>query len=127
MAWNAALSAMFIGLGILTKGPVAFLIFALTFAVYLVVKRFKFEFRWKDVAMDAARTALRLGNEVYIIYRRDENEMPARKEEVHHAKEEGIIFDVLTNPVEVIQNESGWVSGIKCVKMKFCAVYMIKS
>lgn len=71
-----------------------------------------------NVAMDAARTAKRLGAEVHIIYRRGEEELPARKEEVHHAKEEGIIFDVLTNPVEVIQNESGWVSGIKCVKME---------
>ena len=71
-----------------------------------------------NVAMDAARTAKRLGAEVHIIYRRGEEELPARKEEVHHAKEEGIIFDVLTNPVEVIQNEAGWVSGIKCVKME---------
>ena len=71
-----------------------------------------------NVAMDAARTARRLGAEVHIIYRRGEEELPARKEEVHHAKEEGIIFDVLTNPVEVIQNEEGWVSGIKCVKME---------
>lgn len=71
-----------------------------------------------NVAMDAARTAKRLGAEVHIIYRRGEEELPARKEEVHHAKEEGIIFDVLTNPVEVIQNEDGWVSGIKCVRME---------
>ncbi|CDM69306.1 Glutamate synthase (NADPH), homotetrameric [Clostridium bornimense] len=71
-----------------------------------------------NVAMDAARTAKRLGAEVHIIYRRGEEELPARKEEVHHAKEEGIIFDVLTNPVEIIQNEQGWVSGIKCVKME---------
>ena len=71
-----------------------------------------------NVAMDAARTAKRIGAEVHIIYRRGEEELPARKEEVHHAKEEGIIFDVLTNPVEVIQNEAGWVSGIKCVKME---------
>ena len=70
-----------------------------------------------NVAMDAARTALRLGAEVHIVYRRSEEELPARVEEVHHAKEEGIIFDLLTNPVEIIADESGWVSGIKCVKM----------
>lgn len=71
-----------------------------------------------NVAMDAARTALRLGAEVHIVYRRSEEELPARKEEVHHAKEEGIIFDLLTNPIEVIGNESGWVTGMKCVKME---------
>ena len=71
-----------------------------------------------NVAMDAARTALRLGSEVHIIYRRSEEELPARVEEVHHAKEEGIIFDLLTNPVEILEDENGWVSGIKCIRME---------
>ncbi len=71
-----------------------------------------------NVAMDAARTALRLGAEVHIVYRRSEEELPARVEEVHHAKEEGIIFDLLTNPVEILSDENGWVNGIKCVKME---------
>lgn len=71
-----------------------------------------------NVAMDAARTALRLGAEVHIVYRRSEEELPARVEEVHHAKEEGIIFDLLTNPTEILANEDGWVCGIKCVKME---------
>ena len=71
-----------------------------------------------NVAMDAARTALRLGAETHIIYRRSEEELPARVEEVHHAKEEGVIFDLLTNPVEILTTEDGWVSGIKCVKME---------
>ena len=71
-----------------------------------------------NVAMDAARTALRLGSEVHIVYRRSEEELPARKEEVHHAKEEGVIFDILTNPVEILSDENGWVKGMKCVKMK---------
>ncbi len=71
-----------------------------------------------NVAMDAARTALRLGAEVHIVYRRSEAELPARVEEVHHAKEEGIIFDLLTNPVEILADENGWVSGIKCIKME---------
>ena len=71
-----------------------------------------------NVAMDAARTALRLGAEVHIVYRRSEEELPARAEEVHHAKEEGIIFDLLTNPTEIMVDENGWVSGIKCVKME---------
>ena len=71
-----------------------------------------------NVAMDAARTALRLGAEVHIVYRRGEEELPARAEEVHHAKEEGIIFDLLTNPVEIIEDEKGWVKSIKCVKME---------
>ena len=71
-----------------------------------------------NVAMDAARTALRLGAEVHIVYRRSEAELPARVEEVHHAKEEGIIFDLLTNPTEIIADENGWVSGIKCIKME---------
>ncbi len=71
-----------------------------------------------NVAMDAARTALRLGAEVHIVYRRSEEELPARVEEVHHAKEEGIIFDLLTNPVEILQDENGWVNGIKCIRME---------
>ena len=71
-----------------------------------------------NVAMDAARTALRLGAEVHVVYRRGESELPARAEEVHHAKEEGIIFDLLTNPVEIIADEKGWVSGIKCIRME---------
>ena len=71
-----------------------------------------------NVAMDAARCAMRLGAEhVYIIYRRSEAEMPARREEVHHAKEEGIEIVYLTNPTEIIGDEKGHVSGIKCVKM----------
>jgi len=70
-----------------------------------------------NVAMDAARTALRLGAEVHIVYRRSEEELPARAEEVHHAKEEGVIFDILTNPVEIVEKD-GWVQGIKCVKME---------
>nr|WP_317379753.1 NADPH-dependent glutamate synthase [uncultured Faecalimonas sp.] len=71
-----------------------------------------------NVAMDAARTALRLGAEVHIVYRRSEEELPARVEEVHHAKEEGIIFDLLTNPKEVLVDENGWVKGMVCVKME---------
>ena len=71
-----------------------------------------------NVAMDAARTALRLGAETHIVYRRSEAELPARVEEVHHAKEEGIIFDILTNPTEILTDENGWVKGMKCVKMK---------
>ena len=71
-----------------------------------------------NVAMDAARTALRLGAEVHIVYRRSEEELPARVEEVHHAKEEGIIFDLLTNPVEILEDEKGWVKGIKCIRME---------
>ena len=71
-----------------------------------------------NVAMDAARTALRLGAEVHIVYRRSEAELPARAEEVHHAKEEGIIFDLLTNPVEIHADEKGWVKGITCIRME---------
>ncbi len=71
-----------------------------------------------NVAMDAARTALRLGAETHIVYRRSEEELPARVEEVHHAKEEGIIFDLLTNPVEILEDENGWVKGMKCVRME---------
>lgn len=68
--------------------------------------------------MDAARTALRLGAEVHIVYRRSEEELPARVEEVHHAKEEGIIFDLLTNPVEILTDENGWVKGMTCIRME---------
>ena len=71
-----------------------------------------------NVAMDAARTALRLGAEVHIVYRRSEAELPARVEEVHHAKEEGVIFDLLQNPVEIIIDENDWVKGMKIVKME---------
>ena len=71
-----------------------------------------------NVAMDDARAALRLGAEVHIVYRRSEEELPARAEEVHHAKEEGIIFDLLTNPTEVLTDDKGNVTGIKCVKME---------
>ncbi len=71
-----------------------------------------------NVAMDAARTALRLGAEVHIVYRRSEEELPARAEEVHHAKEEGIIFDLLTNPTEILVDDKGWVKGMKCVRME---------
>ncbi len=71
-----------------------------------------------NVAMDAARTALRLGSETHIVYRRSEAELPARIEEVHHAKEEGVIFDVLTNPTEILVDENGWVKGMKCVEME---------
>ncbi|MBD5501028.1 MAG: NADPH-dependent glutamate synthase [Lachnospiraceae bacterium] len=71
-----------------------------------------------NVAMDAARTALRLGGEVHIVYRRSEEELPARVEEVHHAKEEGIIFDLLTNPIEILVDEKGWVNGIRCIRME---------
>lgn len=71
-----------------------------------------------NVAMDAARTALRLGAEVHIVYRRSEEELPARVEEVHHAKEEGIIFNLLTNPTEILSDEKGWVNGMKCIRME---------
>ena len=71
-----------------------------------------------NVAMDAARTALRLGAEVHLVYRRSEQELPARAEEVHHAKEEGIIFNLLTNPVEILEDENGWVRGIRCIRME---------
>ncbi len=74
-----------------------------------------------NVAMDAARTALRLGAEVHIVYRRSEEELPARVEEVHHAREEGIIFDLLTNPVEILEDEKGWVKGMKCIRMELGA------
>ncbi len=71
-----------------------------------------------NVAMDAARTALRLGSKVAIVYRRAEKELPARVEEVHHAKEEGIDFQLLTNPVEILADEKGWVRGIRCIRME---------
>ena len=71
-----------------------------------------------NVAMDAARTARRLGAEVHIVYRRSRAELPARVEEVHHAVEEGIIFDILTNPTEILGTETGWVKALKCVKME---------
>lgn len=71
-----------------------------------------------NVAMDAARTALRLGAEVHVVYRRSEEELPARQEEVHHAKEEGIIFDLLTNPVEILVDENDAVKGIRCIRME---------
>ncbi len=71
-----------------------------------------------NVAMDAARTALRLGAEVHIVYRRSEAELPARVEEVHHAKEEGVIFNLLTNPVEILTDENDWVTGMVVRKME---------
>ena len=71
-----------------------------------------------NVAMDAARTALRLGADVHIVYRRSEAELPARVEEVHHAKEEGIVFNLLTNPVEILTDENGWVKGMVVRKME---------
>ncbi len=71
-----------------------------------------------NVAMDAVRTAKRLGAEAFIVYRRSEAELPARTEEVHHAKEEGIDFRMLTNPVEVLGDEKGWVRGIRCIRME---------
>ena len=70
-----------------------------------------------NVAMDAVRTAKRLGAEAMIVYRRSEAELPARREEVHHAKEEGIEFHLLTNPVEILGTDDGWVRGLRCVKM----------
>lgn len=71
-----------------------------------------------NVAMDAARTALRFGSQVTVVYRRTEKELPARVEEVHHAKEEGIEFSMLTNPVEIIGDEKGWVKSIRCIRME---------
>ena len=72
-----------------------------------------------NVAMDAARTAKRLGAEqVYIVYRRSEDEMPARKEEIGHAKEEGIELRLLNNPTRILGNDKGWVNGMECVKME---------
>ena len=71
-----------------------------------------------NVAMDAARTALRLGAETTIVYRRTETELPARREEVHHAKEEGVQFAMLTNPVEILGDEKGWVRAVRCIRME---------
>lgn len=79
-----------------------------------------------NVAMDAARTAKRLGAEVHIVYRRGEEELPARREEIEHAKEEGIIFDLLTNPTRILSTATtdprdpsyGWVDGIECIRME---------
>ena len=71
-----------------------------------------------NVAMDAARTALRMGAETHIVYRRSEAELPARVEEVHHAKEEGVIFDLLTNPTEILVDDSGYVKGVRCIRME---------
>lgn len=71
-----------------------------------------------NVAMDAARTALRLGADTHIVYRRSESELPARVEEVHHAKEEGIQFNLLTNPTEIMVDENGNVCGMKCIRME---------
>ncbi len=71
-----------------------------------------------NVAMDAARTALRLGADVHVVYRRSEKELPARVEEVHHAKEEGVVFDLLQNPTEILTNDDGYVSGIRIIKME---------
>ena len=71
-----------------------------------------------NVAMDAVRTAKRLGAEAVIVYRRGEAELPARKEEVHHAKEEGIEFRMLTNPTRILGTDDGWVKGINCVEME---------
>lgn len=71
-----------------------------------------------NVAMDAARTARRLGAETYVVYRRSEKEMPARLEEVHHAKEEGIIFHTMTNPIEILADDKGWVRAIKVIRME---------
>lgn len=71
-----------------------------------------------NVAMDAARTALRCGAKVTVIYRRSEKELPARREEIHHAMEEGIHFEFLTNPTQIKGDENGWVNAIRCVKME---------
>lgn len=71
-----------------------------------------------NVAMDSARTAIRLGSEVHLVYRRSENELPARAEEVHHAKEEGLNFNLLCNPIGIIGNSKSWVTGLKCIKME---------
>ncbi len=71
-----------------------------------------------NVAMDAARTAIRLGSEVYIVYRRSDQELPARREEIEHAKEEGVKFFLLTNPIEILGNEHGWVQAMRCIRME---------
>lgn len=70
-----------------------------------------------NVAMDAVRTAKRLGADAHIVYRRSQKELPARVEEVHHAVEEGIVFEMLTNPKEIIGHDKGWVKSIKCIRM----------
>ncbi len=71
-----------------------------------------------NVAMDAVRTAKRLGSDAYIVYRRGEEELPARKEEVHHAKEEGINFEMLTNPIEILSDDKGWVKAVRCIRQE---------
>jgi len=71
-----------------------------------------------NVAMDAARTSVRVGAQTHVVYRRSMDELPARLEEIHHAVEEGVIFDVLTNPTEILVDDNGWVKGMKCVKME---------
>ncbi|WP_308540761.1 FAD-dependent oxidoreductase, partial [uncultured Murdochiella sp.] len=71
-----------------------------------------------NVAMDAARTALRLGAESRLVYRRSAKELPARQEEIEHAQEEGVRFDFLCNPVEILADEDGWVSGVRCIRME---------
>lgn len=71
-----------------------------------------------NVAMDAARCAKRLGSDVYVVYRRTMDEMPARKEEVHHAQEEGIVFKTLNNPVEILADDKGWVKAVRCIEME---------
>lgn len=71
-----------------------------------------------NVAMDSVRTAARLGAQSYIVYRRSEEELPARAEEVHHAREEGIEFEMLTNPVEILPDDKGWVRAVRCVRME---------
>ncbi len=71
-----------------------------------------------NVAMDSVRTAVRLGAEGHIVYRRSESELPARAEEVHHAKEEGVIMDLLVNPIEILGDEKGNVIGMKCIRME---------
>ncbi|MDR1847697.1 MAG: bifunctional dihydroorotate dehydrogenase B NAD binding subunit/NADPH-dependent glutamate synthase [Bacteroidales bacterium] len=71
-----------------------------------------------NVAMDAARTAKRLGADTHVVYRRSQAEMPARTEEIHHAMEEGITFHFMTNPTEIIGNEAGWVKSLRCIKME---------
>ena len=71
-----------------------------------------------NVAMDAARTALRLGAETHIVYRRSEEELPARKEEIGHAKEEGVVFDLLVNPTEIVTDENDAVVALRCVRMR---------
>ncbi|MCB2342523.1 NADPH-dependent glutamate synthase [Clostridium estertheticum] len=71
-----------------------------------------------NVAMDSVRTAVRLGAEGHIVYRRSESELPARVEEVHHAKEEGVIMDLLVNPIEILGDEKGNVTGMKCIRME---------